>query len=118
MSRLDSLIWLLLGFAQLLIGAAIGGNDKILLDLLATLLQGTGYSSVLLGLYFLIFLARHQKEFANSYSKVERATLVRNEKTGVLELTDHSTLGSKAFWYAIPVGLTLISAVAWLATRG
>jgi hypothetical protein len=118
MSRLDSLIWLLLGFAQLLIGAAIGGNDKILLDLLAALLQGTGYSSVLLGLYFLIFLARHQKEFANSYSKVERATLVRNEKTGVLELTDHSTLGSKAFWYAIPVGLTFISAVAWLGTRG
>ena len=118
MSRLDSLIWLLLGFAQLLIGAAIGGNDKILLDLLAALLQGTGYSSVLLGLYFLIFLARHQKEFANSYSKVERASLVRNEKTGVLELTDHSTLGSKAFWYAIPVGLTFISAIAWLGTRG
>jgi len=118
MSRIDSLIWLLLGFAQLLIGAAIGGNDKILLDLLAALLQGTGYSSVLLGLYFLIFLARHQKEFANSYSKVERASLVRNEKTGVLELTDHSTLGSKAFWYAIPVGLTFISAVAWLGTRG
>ena len=118
MSRLDSLIWLLLGFAQLLIGAAIGGNDKILLDLLAALLQGTGYSSVLLGLYFLIFLARHQKEFADSYSKVERATLVRNDKTGVLELKDSSTLGSKAFWYAIPVGLTFISAVAWLATRG
>jgi len=116
MSRLDSLIWLLLGFAQLLIGAMIGGDP--ILDLLATLLQGTGYSSVLLGLYFLIFLARHQKEFADSYSKVERATLVRNEKTGILELTDHSTLGSKAFWYAIPVGLTFISAVAWLGTRG
>lgn len=116
MSRLDSLIWLLLGFAQLLIGAMIGGDP--ILDLLATLLQGTGYSSVLLGLYFLIFLARHQKEFADSYSKVERATLVRNEKTGVLELKDHSSLGSKAFWYAIPVGLTFISAVAWLGTRG
>ena len=118
MSRLDSLIWLLLGFAQLLIGAAIGGNDKILLDLLAALLQGTGYSSVLLGLYFLVFIARHQKEFANTYSKVERATLVRNDKTGVLELKDSSTLGSKAFWYAIPVGLTFISAVAWLGTMG
>ena len=116
MSRLDSLIWLLLGFAQLLIGAMIGGDP--ILDLLATLLQGTGYSSVLLGLYFLIFLARHQKEFADSYSKVERATLVRNEKTGVLELKDHSSIGSKAFWYAIPVGLTFISAAAWLATRG
>ena len=116
MSRLDSLIWLLLGFAQLLIGAMFGGDP--ILDLLATLLQGTGYSSVLLGLYFLIFLARHQKEFADSYSKVERATLVRNEKTGVLELKDHANLGSKAFWYAIPVGLTFISAVAWLGTRG
>ena len=116
MSRLDSLIWLLLGFAQLLIGAMIGGDP--ILDLLATLLQGTGYSSVLLGLYFLIFLARHQKEFADSYSKVERATLVRNEKTGVLELKDHANLGSKAFWYAIPVGLTFISDVAWLGTRG
>ncbi len=116
MSRLDSLIWLLLGFAQLLLGAAIGGDP--ILDLLATLLQGTGYSSVLLGLYFLVFIARHQKEFANSYSKVERATLVRNEKTGVLELKEHSSLGSKAFWYAIPIGLTFISAVAWLGTRG
>jgi hypothetical protein len=116
MSRLDSLIWLLLGFAQLLMGAAIGGDP--ILDMLSLLLQGTGGSSVLLGLYFLIFLARHQKEFANSYSKVERATLVRNEKTGILELKDHASLGSKAFWYAIPIGLTFISAVAWLGTRG
>ena len=116
MSRLDSLIWLLLGFAQLLMGAAIGGDP--ILDMLSLLLQGTGGSSVLLGLYFLIFLARHQKEFADSYSKVERATLVRNDKTGLLELKDSSTLGSKAFWYAIPVGLTFISAVAWLGTMG
>jgi len=116
MSRLDSLIWLLLGFAQLLMGAAIGGDP--ILDMLSLLLQGTGGSSVLLGLYFLIFLARHQKEFADSYSKVERATLVRNEKTGILELKDHASLGSKAFWYAIPIGLTFISAVAWLGTRG
>jgi hypothetical protein len=116
MGRVDSLIWLLLGFAQLLMGAAIGGDP--ILDMLSLLLQGTGGSSVLLGLYFLIFLARHQKEFANSYSKVERATLVRNEKTGILELKDHTSLGSKAFWYAIPIGLTFISAVAWLGTRG
>jgi hypothetical protein len=116
MGRIDSLIWLLLGFAQLLMGAAIGGDP--ILDMLSLLLQGTGGSSVLLGLYFLIFLARHQKEFANSYSKVERATLVRNEKTGILELKDHASLGSKAFWYAIPIGLTFISAVAWLGTRG
>jgi hypothetical protein len=86
--------------------------------MLSLLLQGTGGSSVLLGFYFLIFLARHQKEFANSYSKVERATLVRNEKSGVLELKDDASLGSKAFWYAIPIGLTFISAVAWLGTRG
>lgn len=116
MGRVDSLIWLLLGFAQLLMGAAIGGDP--ILDMLSLLLQGTGGSSVLLGLYFLIFLARHQKEFADSYSKVERATLVRNEKTGILELKDRASLGSKAFWYAIPVGLTFISAVAWLGTRG
>ncbi len=116
MGRVDSLIWLLLGFAQLLMGAAIGGDP--ILDMLSLLLQGTGGSSVLLGLYFLIFLARHQKEFADSYSKVERATLVRNEKTGILELKDHASLGSKAFWYAIPIGLTFISAVAWLGTRG
>jgi hypothetical protein len=116
MGRIDSLIWLLLGFAQLLMGAAIGGDP--ILDMLSLLLQGTGGSSVLLGLYFLIFLARHQKEFANSYSKVERATLVRNDKTGILELKDRSSLGSKAFWYAIPIGLTFISAFAWLGTRG
>ena len=62
MARVDSLIWLLMGFAQLLIGKQLLAADPTM-ALIGALLQGTGGSSVMLGIYFLIFLTRHQKEF-------------------------------------------------------
>ncbi len=114
MARVDSLIFFLLGFAQLLLGGQITGDP--LLDVLGIFLQGTGGSSLVLGIYFLLFVARHQKDFEESYSKVEKTTLIRNQQTGQLELKDTRPIANKLLWYAGPVGLTLLSALVWLAS--
>ena len=111
MARVDSLIFFLIGFAQLLLAGQMGGDP--LLNLLSLFLQGTGGSTLVLGLYFLIFVARHQKDFEESYSKIEKSTLIRNEQTGELELKDTTPITNKLLWYAGPVGLTLFSALVW-----
>ena len=114
MARVDSLIWFLAGFAQLLVAGAVGGDP--VLDFLSIILQGTGGSSLILGLYFLIFIARHQKEFTDRYSKIEKSTLMRNPQTGEIEIVDTTPVVNKALWYAGPIALTFISALFWLAT--
>ncbi len=114
MARVDSLIWFLAGFAQLLLAGVVGGDP--VLDFLAVILQGTGSSSLVLGVYFLIFIARHQKEFRDRYSKIEKTSLVRNESNGELEIVDVTPQVNKALWYSIPVALTFLSAFLWLAT--
>ena len=85
MARIDSLIMVMLGLAQLLIGDAHG------LEFLGILLQGTGGGTIVMGIYFLIFLSRHQKEFSESYSKLEKTTLVR-DGTGELQFIDAQVL--------------------------
>lgn len=114
MARVDSLIFFLFGFAQLLLGGVMTGDP--LLDLIGVILQGTGGSTLVLGIYFLLFVARHQKDFEESYSKLEKTTLIRNEQTGQLELKDTTPISNKLLWYAGPVGLTLLSALVWLAS--
>lgn len=108
MARIDSLIMVMLGLAQLLIGDALG------LEILGILLQGTGGGTIIMGIYFLIFLSRHQKEFSESYSKLERTTLVR-DGTGQLQFVDARPKVTKLMWYVIPVGLTIIGTITWLA---
>jgi hypothetical protein len=114
MARVDSLIFFLIGFAQLLLAGQMGGDP--LLNILSIILQGTGGSTVVLGIYFLIFVARHQKEFNASYSKVEKTTLLRNDQTGQLELKDTTPTANKLLWYAGPIGLTLLSALVWMSS--
>jgi hypothetical protein len=114
MARVDSLIWFLAGFAQLLVAGAVGGDP--VLDFLSIILQGTGGSSLILGLYFLIFIARHQKEFTDTYSKIEKSTLMRSDHSGELEIVDTTPAVNKALWYAGPIVLTFISAIFWLST--
>ncbi|MDP6885964.1 MAG: hypothetical protein QGI58_03680 [Candidatus Thalassarchaeaceae archaeon] len=114
MARVDSLIFFLIGFAQLLLAGQMGGDP--LLNILSLFLQGTGGSTLVLGLYFLIFVARHQKEFNASYSKVEKTTLLRNDQTGQLELKDTTPAANKLLWYAGPIGLTLFSALVWMSS--
>ena len=108
MARIDSLIMVMLGLAQLLIGDAIG------LEFLSILLQGTGGGTVVMGIYFLIFLSRHQKEFSESYSKLEKTRLERDEN-GELLYIDAKPAVTRVVWYIIPVVLTLIGAITWLA---
>ncbi|DAC67977.1 TPA: hypothetical protein HA325_00040 [Candidatus Thalassarchaeaceae archaeon] len=114
MARVDSLIFFLIGFAQLLLAGQMGGDP--FLEILSIFLHGTGGSTLVLGLYFLLFVARHQKEFTASYSKIEKSTLMRNDQTGQLELTDTTPTANKLLWYAGPVGLTLFSALVWISS--
>ena len=62
MARRDSWTWFLLGVAQLLIGEALieANADSIIAELITW--SGTG--TIALGLYFLIFLARHEGDFS------------------------------------------------------
>tara|TARA_Y100000590_G_scaffold272286_1_gene305698 strand:- start:809 stop:1228 length:420 start_codon:yes stop_codon:yes gene_type:complete len=113
MARVDSMLWFMLGFAQLILGRDIGGGDPTL-ELLGIILQGTGGSSVILGIYFLMFLARHEKEFADGYSKMEKTAFLRDAEGRIIDLEDTTPRVIKAVWYVVPVGLTLIGALAWL----
>ena len=107
MARVDSLIWFMAGFAQLFVGSEIGAN-------LGTILEVTGGSSVLLGLYALVFVARHHKEFTESYSKLEKTTMTRDDQ-GRIHRIDDSDQVKRAVWYAVPIILTFLAALGWLA---
>jgi len=107
MARVDSLIWFMAGFAQLFVGSEIDSG-------LGTMLEVTGGSSVLLGLYALVFVARHHKEFTESYSKLEKTTMTRDDQ-GRIHRIDDSDQVKRAVWYAVPIILTFFAALGWLA---
>ena len=107
MARVDSLIWFMAGFAQLFVGSEIDSG-------LGTKLEVTGGSSVLLGLYALVFVARHHKEFTESYSKLEKTTMTRDDQ-GRIHRIDDSDQVKRAVWYAVPIILTFLAALGWLA---
>ena len=111
MARIDSLILVMLGIAQMLIGSSVT------LDFIGLILQGTGGGTIVMAIYFLIFLSKHQKEFDGAYSKLEKTTLVRNDN-GELEFEDANTVVTKVIWYVFPVGLTIIGMIVWLANLG
>ena len=112
MARSDSVTWFLLGVAQLLLGEAM--LDAGASEMLAQLIQISGGGTIALGIYFLLFLARHESEFANAYNKAEKMVLEVNPDTGQKELVDDSPKALKAVWYTIPVGITFIGLLAWL----
>ena len=107
MARVDSLIWFMAGFAQLFVGSEIGSG-------LGTILEVTGGSSVLLGLYALVFVARHHKEFEAAYSKLEKTTMTRDEQ-GRIHRIDDGNKAVRAIWYSVPIVLTFLAALGWLA---
>jgi len=107
MARVDSLIWFMAGFAQLFVGSEIGAN-------LGTILEVTGGSSVLLGIYALVFVARHHKEFEASYSKLEKTTMTRDDQGRIRRIDDGDQV-KRAVWYAVPILLTFMAALGWLA---
>ena len=108
MARVDSLIWFMAGFAQLFVGSSLDSA------ILSTILTTTGGSSVLLGIYALVFVARHHKEFEAAYSKLEKTTMTRDDQ-GRIHRIDDSDQVKRAVWYAVPIILTFFAALGWLA---
>ena len=107
MARVDSLIWFMAGFAQLFVGSSLD-------SLLGVILEITGGSSVLLGIYALIFVARHHKEFEAAYSKLEKTTMTRDDQGRIRRIDDGDQV-KRAVWYAVPIILTFLAALGWLA---
>ena len=112
MARANSPLFFLAGFTQLYIGSVLG--DDTALALLGTILEITGGSSLLVGLYLLIFVARHHKEFSESYNKIENSVMSR-ENTGALHRVDPKPASTKFINVVIPSILSFIAAWAWLA---
>ena len=113
MARVDSLLWFMLGIGQLLIGSQLGSSGA-LLELLSILLNVSGGSSLMLAVYFLIFLARHEKEFSEVYSKMEKTEFIRDETGRILDVADKTPRAARAVWYAIPLFMTILGALVWL----
>jgi|TARA_B110001454_G_scaffold212511_1_gene229408 hypothetical protein len=112
MTRANSPLFFLAGFTQLYIGSVLG--DDATLALLGAILEITGGSSVLVGLYMLIFVARHHKQFSESYNKIENSVMSR-ENTGELHRVDPKPASTKLINVVIPSILAFIAAWAWLA---
>jgi hypothetical protein len=115
MARKDSWTWFVLGVAQLLLGDALldAGTSKVL----AQLIQFTGGGTIALGLYFLIFLARHESQFTDAYSKAERMVLEKDPESGRKNLVPSPTsTATKAAWYAVPAVMTFIGLIALLVS--
>jgi len=112
MARSNSPLFFLAGFTQLYLGSVLG--DDTALALLGTILEITGGSSVLVGLYLLIFVARHHKEFSESYNKIENSVMSR-ENTGALHRVDPKPASKTFVNVIIPSILSFIAAWAWLA---
>ena len=107
MARVDSLIWFMAGFAQLFVGSSLD-------SLMGVILTTTGGSSVLLGIYALVFVARHHKEFEASYSKLEKTTMTRDDQGRIRRIDDGDQV-KRAVWYTVPIILTFLAALGWLA---
>ena len=112
MARSDSALFFLAGFTQLLIGSELASIDPAL-AILGAVLEVTGGSSVLVGIYLLFFVARHHKEFTESYNKLERATMVRGD-SGRLQRVDPLPVKRTVTNVVIPRILAFIAAMAWL----
>ena len=110
MARADSVLFFLAGFTQLFIGTSISPE----MALLGAFLEVTGGSTVLVGLYLLIFVARHHKEFSESYNKIENSVMSR-ENTGQLHGVDPKPVSKTLTTVVVPGILAFIAAMAWLA---
>ena len=113
MARSDSVLFFLAGFTQLFIGSELTAIDPTL-AILGAILEVTGGSSVLVGIYLLIFVARHHREFKESYNKLEKATMARGD-SGRLQRVDPLPIKRRVTHVVVPGILAFIAAMAWLA---
>jgi len=113
MARSDSVLFFLAGFTQLFIGSELAAIDPTL-AILGAVLEVTGGSSVLVGIYLLIFVARHHKEFTQTYNKLEKATMARGD-SGRLKRIDPLPVKRRITHVVVPGILAFIAAMSWLA---
>ena len=112
MARSDSMLWFIIGCAQLIIANKAEGG---ILEFVELMLNITGGSSLVVGLYVLLFFAKHSQEFSDAYSKFEKSELTRDEN-GSLTITDGDSNVKKGLGIAIPATMTFFAAIVWLAT--
>ena len=95
MARIDSLILVMLGIAQMLIG------NSVTLEFIGVLLQGTGGGTIVMAIYFLIFLS---KGFGSMYGTGKLFQLfVALQSDGTIDMDD--AIGSVGTIYLrIPEG--------------
>lgn len=110
MARSDSILLGLFAIAQLMLWQFL--EDRTI-NLAGDLFGVTGATTALLGIYFLTSVGRYQKEFDNSYSKLEKTRLEKGED-GALQRVDNRTLTSKAGWWAVPIILIVIGSLQTL----
>lgn len=113
MARSDSMIWFIVGFAQLILANQTGAEGLIgLLDFLLSLMGG---SSIMVGLYVFLFMAKHTQDFSDAYRKYEKSELVRGDD-GNLVIYDADSVVKKGVGVAVPAVITILSVIVWLAT--
>ena len=113
MARTDSMIWFLFGFAQLIIADVF--SDAAMLTIMEHFFNISGGGSLIIGLYVLLFMAKHSQDFADVYSKFEKSEVIR-KPDGNLEFVDGDSAVIKGASVVLPAILTIIAAITWLAT--
>lgn len=114
MARTDSMIWFILGFAQLIV-ANLNYGDGIL-QILEIFLNVSGGSSVMVGLYVLLFMAKHSQDFSDVYTKYEKSEVIRSDE-GNLVITDGDSVVAKGMGIIVPAILSVCAAIYWLASN-
>ena len=112
MARSDSMLWFILGFAQLIVANQAGGG---ILEFLELMLNITGGSSLVVGIYVLLYVAKHSEEFADAYSKFEKSELTRDEN-GSLTIRNGDSPVKKGVGIGISAAITVFAGIVWLAT--
>ncbi|MBU04040.1 MAG: hypothetical protein CMA58_03565 [Euryarchaeota archaeon] len=112
MARSDSMLWFILGFAQLIVANQAGGG---ILEFLELMLNITGGSSLVVGIYVLLYVAKHSEELADVYSKFEKSELTRDEN-GSLTIRNGDSPVKKGVGIGISAAITVFAGIVWLAT--
>ncbi|MBT3641649.1 MAG: hypothetical protein HOJ64_00365 [Euryarchaeota archaeon] len=113
MARTDSMIWFILGFAQLIFANLNYGEG--ILQTLEFFLNVTGGSSIMVGLYVLLFMAKHSQDFSDAYTKYEKSEVIRSDE-GNLVITDGDSVVAKGMGIIVPAIISVFAAIYWLST--
>jgi hypothetical protein len=107
MARSDSIMIGLLAVAQLMLWQFLQDEG---VEAVAEIFGVTGGTTALLAIYFLTSVGKYQKEFNDSYSKLEKTRLDRNDQ-GRVERVDDRTVVNRAGWWSVPVILMIIGSM-------